>query len=586
LSFLDHHLQAGDSLLGAWLSCLRRPPIGKRERRGPLPLLDELPLSDTMRDVLPIRFSLASEPNDTPEQVRTKERALAALLQRDSALSRWKRVADLWCARWFAPELHSRAGLFATLSDAILTGRCSLPQVHADKFLQVADATAREHRFFHWELEFPEVFFDADGRRRPDAGFDAVVGNPPWDMVRADHGTDDRRSHAREEAAAIVRFTRDAGVYDKQSDGHANRYQLFLERSLSLTRTGGRLGLVMPSGLIADHGSARLRRMLWSRCNVEAIIGFDNKEAIFPIHRSVRFLLLTGTAGEATTSIGCRLGEVDPTILEQPDDESANASWFPVRLSPSLLHRLSGDDMSVPDVRTAVDLAIAEKAAALFPPISDHRGWRAQFGRELNATDDRGAFQQAGHGLPIIEGKLIEPHRVHVGDARLSITSREARRRLGDRHQRWRLAYRDVASATNRRTLIAALLPPGTVSTHTVFCLRTALPIAAQRFLCGMFNSLVVNFLVRLRVTTHVTTAIVERLPIPREDDAGALYDEIGSMTRALSRRNDSALEGRLNAVVAKLYQLTLEEFRHVLSTFPLIPEKDRDDAITEFARL
>jgi hypothetical protein len=233
-----------------------------------------------------------------------------------------------------------------------------------------------------------------------------------------------------------------------------------------------------------------------------------------------------------------------------------------------------------------VDLAIAEKAAALFPPISDHRGWRAQFGRELNATDDRGAFQQAGHGLPIIEGKLIEPHRVRVGDARLSITSREARRRLGDRHQRWRLAYRDVASATNRRTLIAALLPPGTVSTHTVFCLRTALPIAAQRFLCGMFNSLVVNYLVRLRVTTHVTTAIVERLPIPHEDDAGALYDEIGAMTRALSRRDDSALEVRLDAVVAKLYQLTPEEFRHVLSTFPLIPEKHRDDAITEFARL
>jgi Eco57I restriction-modification methylase len=586
LSFLDHHLQTGDSLLGTWLSCLRRPPTGKRERSGPLPLLDELPVSDTLRDVLPVRFSLASEPNDTPEQVRTKERTLAALLHRDSALSRWKRVADLWCARWFASGLHSRAGLFATLSDAILTGRCSLPQAQADQFLQVADATAREHRFFHWELEFPEVFFDTDGRRRTDAGFDVVVGNPPWDMVRADHATDDRRSPAREEAAAIVRFTRDAGVYDGQSDGHANRYQLFLERSLSLMRTGGRVGLVLPSGLIADHGSARLRRMLWSRCNVDAIVGFDNKEAIFPIHRSVRFLLLTGTAGEASTSIGCRLGEVDPAVLEQRDDDSTNASWFPVRVSPGLLERLSGDDMSVPDVRTAVDLAIAEKAAALFPPLGDHRGWRVQFGRELNATDDRGAFQQAGHGLPVIEGKLIEPHRVRVGDARLSITRREARRRLGDRCQRWRLAYRDVASASNRRTLIAALLPPGTVSTHTVFCLRTALPIAAQRFLCGMFNSLVVNYLVRLRVTTHVTTAIVERLPIPREDDAGALYDEIGSMARALSRRDDSALEARLNAVVATLYQLTPEEFRRVLRTFPLIPEEERDDAMTEFARL
>jgi hypothetical protein len=76
-------------------------------------------------------------------------------------------------------------------------------------------------------------------------------------------------------------------------------------------------------------------------------------------------------------------------------------------------------------------------------------------------------------------------------------------------------------------------------------------------------------------------------LPIPCEDEAGAaLYDEIGSMTRALSRRDDSAVEARLNALVATLYQLTPEEFRHVLSTFPLIPEKERSDAMTEFARL
>ena len=48
----------------------------------------------------------------------------------------------------------------------------------------MAAAVAGSHRLFHWELEFPEVFFGRDGRRRPDAGFDAVIGNPPWDMVQ------------------------------------------------------------------------------------------------------------------------------------------------------------------------------------------------------------------------------------------------------------------------------------------------------------------------------------------------------------------------------------------------------------------
>src|SRR5262249_55831982 len=203
-----------------------------------------------------------------------------------------------------------------------------------------------------------------------------------------------------------------------------------------------------------------------------------------------------------------------PSVLERRDDESDRDSWFSVRLSPDLLQRLSGNDLSVPDFQNQIDLAIAERAAALFRPLGDHAGWSARFGRELNATDDRDVLQEATRGLPVVEGKLIEPHRVRLDEARWSIAKRDADRLLGERHHRWRLAYRDVASATNRLTLIAAMLPPGTVSTHTVFCLRTPLPLGAQRFLCGMFNSLLVNFLVRLRVTTHVTTAIVERLPV------------------------------------------------------------------------
>jgi len=173
-----------------------------------------------------------------------------------------------------------------------------------------------------------------------------------------------------------------------------------------------------------------------------------------------------------------------------------------------------------------------------------------------------------------------------VNEARFSISRREAHARLGTRHQRWRLGYRDVASATNRLTLIAALLPPGTVSTHTVFCLRSALALNAQRFLCGLFNSLVLNYLVRLRVTTHVTTTIVERVPIPREDEAGGAFAGIGSIAAALSRSHDAALESQLNAIVAKLYQLTEEEFAHVLATFPLIPKDDRDRAMAQFRRV
>jgi len=143
-----------------------------------------------------------------------------------------------------------------------------------------------------------------------------------------------------------------------------------------------------------------------------------------------------------------------------------------------------------------------------------------------------------------------------------------------------RLAYRDVASATNRMTLIAAVLPGGCVSTHTVFCLRTPLPLRDQYFLCGLFNSFVVNYLIRLRVTTHVTTAVVEQLPLPTCEAVPAAASEIGSLARRLSRGDDPAARASLNARIAELYQLSAEEFAHILKTFPLVAAADREEAL------
>jgi hypothetical protein len=142
-----------------------------------------------------------------------------------------------------------------------------------------------------------------------------------------------------------------------------------------------------------------------------------------------------------------------------------------------------------------------------------------------------------------------------------------------------------VASATNRLTLIAALVPAGAASTHTVFCLTPPLPPRSQYFLCGLFNSLVVNYLVRLRVTSHVTTAIVEQLPIPRRDDAPGAFREIAALAHRLSRRPGPQALARLNARVARLYRLSTEEFAHVLSTFPLIAQAERDEAYHLYER-
>ncbi len=191
LSFLDHRLQVGDSLLGTWLTHLRRAPSSRRRREGHdrLPLFDDAAIATALREALPIRFALETTPNDTVDQVRAKERAFAGLTDRSSALSRWKRIAHLWCAAWFPDAVNpAPSSAFGSLSDAALSGRGALPERTATRYLAAADAVADTRRFFHWELEFPEVFFDRDGARLPRAGFDAVIGNPPWDMIRADSG--------------------------------------------------------------------------------------------------------------------------------------------------------------------------------------------------------------------------------------------------------------------------------------------------------------------------------------------------------------------------------------------------------------
>jgi len=112
----------------------------------------------------------------------------------------------------------------------------------------------------------------------------------------------------------------------------------------------------------------------------------------------------------------------------------------------------------------------------------------------------------------------VDPFTVRLQDCefRLADEAGLPGRELRAAVRRQRLAYRDVASATNRLTLISAIVPPGAVTVHTLFCLKTSMNIDDQVVLCCLLNSFVANYLVRLWVTTHLGTATVERLPVPR----------------------------------------------------------------------
>ena len=586
LTFLDHRLRTGNSLVGASLSDIARqaPGSAPRARPGVLPLFGDHACEMVLRDAITVRSRIATEPGDTLEQVRAKEHALSALNRQDAPVEQWKGVCDLWCGAWFSEQGRRRPSMpFGALADQIL-GRGSLPGHLAAPLLLESKRIAARERFFHWTFEFPEIFSDASGEPQTSPGFDAVVGNPPWEMLRGDRGDVDTRGSARTAAARLTDFARGSGIYAAQGDGHVNLYQLFLERSLALLRDGGRLGVVLPSGLATDRGAARLRRALLDRTRIDSLVSLENREGMFPVHRSLRFLLLAATRGERTTAIPCRFGIRTADILDRlpergPDPEA-------VALARPLLEQLSGEQIVIPDVRSARDVDILHAIAFTTPALGDPAGWHVRFGRELNASDDRHHFTRHTEGLPVIEGKHIGPFTVDVAKSLLRIAPAAAATLVNPERtfERSRLGYRDVASATNRLTLIAAIVPAGTITTHTVFCLKDQLDDESQRYLCAMLNSFVANYLVRLRVGTHVSSGIIDRLPVPLPKRHTARFREIVALTAALSAAPlELGAYVRLQALAAREYGIQASQFHHVLDTLPLVPEAHRVAALAAF---
>jgi hypothetical protein len=580
LTFFDHHLRTGNSLVGTTLAAVRRGHPSRSRPPGPLPLFDDGAFDDAVAGTVTSYERLRDGPEDTLEQVRAKEQRFAELQGDAAPIGRWKRVADLWCAAWFDPALrHANRGLFESL---LQTSVPALSAAVESSILERASTVAALHRFFHWELEFPDVFHPGD---RGAAGFDAVIGNPPWEMARGDTGDESARANAARAGSTLTRFARESGTYRLQGTGHANLYQMFVERSLALVRDGGRLGLVLPSGIASDHGCSALRRHLLGRTAIDSFTIVENHDRLFPIHRSLRFVVFTlttgaGAASELPIHTGVRSAEQLDQLPECGTDPQAVI--VPVRL----VERLSGEQLAVPELRTPLDVRITSAIAFGLPACGDPSGWGLRFGRELNATDDRRHFNTRGRGLPVIEGKHIQPFTVDLTASRQHVPAAAVERLLGRRpFERPRLAYRDVSSATNRLTLIAAVLPPDTITTHTLFCLRTPLDEEAQHFVCGMFNSFVANYLVRLRVTTHVTVSIIERLPLPMPDRSSREFRLVSAIAARLAR-GDGALgeQAELQAEAARLYGLDLEGFAHVLSTFPLVDEGVRAAAFARFS--
>jgi hypothetical protein len=585
LTFLDNHLRCGNSLIGTTAADIVSRMPGRAARPAPSsncqPALFDLEQWDREAAALGTALrTLAMAPSMSAGEVQAKARKLEAI-RADPSLASWRRRADQWCGAWMTPTPPA-AGLWRAIDDSV---QMALRGGARQAVLDRADQLRRLSKLadaFHWPFEFPDVLH---GPGAP--GFDAVIANPPWEMLRADLGSADDRSAARARLRGEVRFLTGSGSYGAQAGGHANLYRFFVERMLQLCAPTGRIGIIAPWGLLSDYSASRTRERLFRVAAVDEITAVDNARRLFPIHRSVRFALVTATSGRATRGFVLRTG------VTGIDDLHGRAARPGLWVDLALVARVGGPGMPVPCLRGEVDLHILDRMMRSGVRLDD-AGWKVGFSRELNATDDRQMLHRRrrhADDLRAIGGRDLAPFRVEAADRGPWVRREDAARVLPDgRWLRWRLAYRDVASAGNRMSLIAALVPPAAVTTHTLFVLRQSLPLQRQLYLLGVFNSLVANWFVRLFVGTHVTSALAGRLPVPPPDPRSRVARRVARLAGRLGRLDpdsDAATTATvaLQCSVARLYGLTSAEFDAVIASFPLLPESLRRAIGEAYAR-
>ncbi len=356
LSFLDHRIQCGNSLLGATPAlieggipddafrqiegddrefCKSLRKQNKAERAGQMSMFDRWAAEEraTYQTLTFGMLEVAVLDEDTLQAQRQKEEEYGRLIASDE-YRRGKLVADAWCAAFFWPK---REGAPPPVTQAVFRKIAASPENVAPETLRLIDEIAYRYRLFHWHLAFPDVFDQGDDVTNDESepgwagGFDVVLGNPPWEhtelkekewfagrrdeiaeastgakrkkMIRAlrDEDLALYRSYiqAKREHDALSHFARHSGRYPLCGRGRINTYTVFTELNRSLIDGAGRVGCIVPSGIATDDTTKYFFQDLMDQRSLVSLYDFENKKRLFPATDSrTKFCLLTLTGPE------------------------------------------------------------------------------------------------------------------------------------------------------------------------------------------------------------------------------------------------------------------------------------------------
>ena len=463
LSFLDHHLRCGDSLFGAWA----RGGIDKAiDYGGPLLLHGSVTQAErsalgmqTIEELTDAEIAEAHRSAETFAQVEEATAPLDAVLSLVHAID-WLEVKD----RDGRTALQSFFGGLLGDPIEIALGRAEASaerpeSAHFAELLREARHLVDEERFLNWQAAFPGVWTNWQSAS-PEGGFDAVIGNPPWDRMKlqqvewfatrrreialAPRAADRKRmiaaleqagdplaqdyALASKRATAAARMARSGGDYPLLSGGDLNLYSLFVERAMSLVKPDGMVGLLTPSGIASDKTAARFFKGVATEGRLKALYDFENKKVFFPdVHASFKFCIFVASPSPIGEAAHCAFYLHD--ISERDDPERC----FP--LTAESFARVNPNTGTAPIFRTRRDAALTTAIYGRLPVLVDRssgaevKAWPVNYATMFHMTNDSGLFRThaeleeregtypiggnrfaspAGEWVPLYEGKMVQ----------------------------------------------------------------------------------------------------------------------------------------------------------------------------------
>lgn len=616
LSFLDHHIQCGNSLLGTTPALLAKgipdeafkPMDGddkervnalkkdnKRERQdyksgqgylfSPALKLGNLPATIS-------RINIASE--ESIEDVTAKQEMYEKLVK-GADYSNARLLADTWCATFVWKKDNSDLGRLCPTEHSFRSIEDNPHSINVQVKAEVLRISQQVH-FFHWHLAFPDVLPLPVSEKAENiqtgwnGGFDVVLGNPPWDMqevkdneffavsypaILSVKSAKDKKSVLGqieqnepalwESYSEYVRnthgqkhFMLNSNLYPLAGTGRLNLYRVFLETDHNIAGQTGRVGVVIPSGFASDSFSQTHFTSLHAAGRIHSLFDFENRDGLFPgVHKSYKFCLLT-VGSERIGNVPTDFVFFAHNVSELSDHERH------VALAPTDLATLNPLTKTSPLFKSIRDQTLTLELHGTNPIVADEDddGWQISpilmfmmnASMKHHRTTDE--LESDGYSLvenclsnglsqwyPLYEGKMVTAFDHRASSIKFEPTNRVRRNQpveiTSEEHDdpyfyalpvfwveesqivgrcnavpRWCPVVKDVTSATNVRTSIAAILPASAL-TDSVPLLRNTQSANRNGCLIANLNCFAFDFAARQKVAgLHLRGHYLAQLPI------------------------------------------------------------------------